>query len=629
VLHGTDPSVNRNLRNYRTGPTKMNACIRFCFIVILALSVESAVGQTKLLLEDMTWEEIKSAIDAGVDTAIITIGATEQHGPQIALSSDSITGDYLAPEIAQRLGRTLIAPNIRVGVSPHHMYFPGTISVRSEVLVRLVIEYVHSLVWHGFRHIAIIPTHGGNFSTVAEAGRKLSLLYPYVNIMAFADAEGYIGTMKSTSARLGIALDVAGSHAGMSETSMALAARPDLVRMNRSQTGFMGDAYGVGERTGRDGTYSVTPIGVFGDPRYASADAGREYLGDLATFLTDYFQRQRSSWMPAPPQNLPKGGLQAPEGDLAEGIRARRSGDYGAAKAFFRAHIASHPESIPARVELARTLILTGDYTQAAEILNPMRNSNDFREKVPAYDELALIGLYQGQFNEAIKLKASAQRINKENGGSVQDEARRFMQIGYLQTETGQTDAAVEAFENALRLVPGPSPLNLDIQHLTALAEVKQGRLHKAGGRLRAIGDVVFETGLENQIRRFYQLDSELRIADGHASDALISLPGAIEIYDHPLYRETQARSYIALKQWPEAEETLLRIIQLTDARLDIPIVYVRAHYKLGSVYERQGRTQDAARMYNTFLDFWEKSDTQLPEVRRAREALSRLSRTE
>lgn len=600
-----------------------------CTASLLLIFAQSTFAQSPLLLEEMTWPEIQAAINDGADTIIITIGATEQHGPQIALSSDSITGDYLATEIAGRIGQALIAPNIRVGVSPHHMYFPGTINVRSEVIGQLVTEYVHSLVWHGFRHIAIIPTHGGNFSTVAEVGRKLSLLYPYVNIMAFADAEGYIGSMTATSARLGIALDVAGSHAGMSETSMALAARPDLVRMDRSTPGFMGDAYGAGERAGQDGTYSVTPIGVFGDPRYATADAGREYLGDLATYLTDYIQRKRSAWSPTPSQNLPQGGLQAPEGDLAEGIRARRNGEYDAAKTFFKDYIASHPESIPARVGLARTLILEGDYKQAATILDAMRISSDIPQKLAAYDELALIDLYQGRFIEAIKRKVSAQQITVENGGSAQDIAKRFMQIGYIQTEAGQLDAAVEAFGRALQLVPETSPLNLDVQHLAGLAEIKQGRLHKADLRLRAIGDAVFEQGLENQIRRFYQLDSELRIATGRPADALISLPGAIEIYDHPLYRETQARAHIALEQWPEAEDALVRIVQLTDARLDIPIVYVRAHYQLGSVYERQGRNQDAARMYATFLGFWEKADIPLTEVRAAREALSRLSGTD
>ena len=210
--------------------------MRFYFalvIVILVASTPFAHGQTSgVLLEEMTWTEVRDAIDNGVDTVIITVGATEQHGPQIALASDSVTGDFIGPEIAKRIGRAVVAPNIRIGVSSHHLYFPGTLSARSDVLVALLREYVHSLAWHGFRHIAMIPTHGGNFATVERAAGELSNFYPHLNVMAFSDPTSYIGALTSTTERLGIDPAVAGSHSGASETSMVLATRPDLVRMD-------------------------------------------------------------------------------------------------------------------------------------------------------------------------------------------------------------------------------------------------------------------------------------------------------------------------------------------------------------------------------------------------------------
>lgn len=603
----------------------MKTCLVLCLIGF-GLAVETARGDSTLLMEEMTWEEIEASIDSGTDTVIITVGATEQHGPQIALASDSITGDYLAREIAERLGRTLIAPNIRVGVSAHHLYFPGTLSARSDVVGRLVIEYVHSLVWHGFRHIAIIPTHGGNFATVAEAGRKLSMLYPYVNIMAFADAKGYIGALTATSGRLGVALDVAGSHAGMSETSMALAARPDLVRMHRASAGFMGDAYGAGDRMGLEGTKSVSPIGVLGDPTSATAEMGRAYLDGLADLLSEYLQRGRSEWEPRRLADVPHGGLAEPEGELAEGVRARRSGDIAAAKAFFEARLQADPEHSQARVELARTHILMGDYARAAEILSPVLDSADMRARAVANDELAFVSLYHGRFADAIRHKDKAREILAAHGGSAIDLARRYLQMGYIQTETGQPDAARRSFEKALQYVPDSGQLNLDIRHLAALLDVRQGRLHTADGTLRAIGDAVFEPGLGDQIRRFYQLDAELRMALGRPRDALIGLQYAVEIYDHPLYRETQAKAFLMLDRLDAAEETLLRLVNLADARFDIPIVFVRAHYYLATVYERQGRIREATSMYSRFLEFWGETEAPVPEVRHARDAVNRLS---
>ncbi len=587
----------------------------------------TALGADTLNLEEMTWEEVAAAIEAGTDTAIITIGATEQHGPQIALASDSITGDYLAAEVAGRLGRTLVTPNIRVGLSPHHMYFPGTITVRSDILVHLVMEYAHSLIWHGIRHIAIIPTHGGNFGLVAEAGRRLTTLYPYVNVMAFADAEAYINTMVATSKRLGVPEDVAGSHAGMSETAMALAARPDLVRMESAAEGFMGDAYGAGPRMNAEGTKSVTPIGVMGDPRPATAEYGREYLGDLATLLTGYFERGRAEWEPAPAPDLPSGGLTEPEGELAEGIRLRRSGDIAAAKSFFEARMRRDPNDAEPRAQLARTLILEGQYEAARNLLAPLLDSSDFRARVLANDELALVDLYQGQFGPAIERKTAARELTADNGGSDEEVGRRYMQMGYILTEFGQLDSANEAFAEARKRVPDAGPLRLDIEHLAALTELQQGRPHLVIDKLRAIGDAIFDKNLTNQLRRFYQLDAELRIADGHADDALVGLSRAIRIYDHPLYRETEARALTDLGRLDEAEETLLRITRLTDARLDIPTMFVRTHYRLAALYERQGREADAARLYTQFLDYWGDTDAPLAEVGSAREALERLGK--
>ena len=130
----------------------LNKITTLTVFTMLLVSTVSAQNQ----LEKKTWKEIELALKAGTDTAIITIGATEQHGPHLALASDSATGDCLAQKIADSAGRTLITPNIRLGISPHHMHFPGTIAVRSQVLKSLVYEYVHSLAWHGFRHIFIM-----------------------------------------------------------------------------------------------------------------------------------------------------------------------------------------------------------------------------------------------------------------------------------------------------------------------------------------------------------------------------------------------------------------------------------------------------------------------------------------
>ena len=108
---------------------------------------------------------------------------------------------------------------------------------------------------------------------------------------------------------------------------------------------------------------------------------------------------------------------------------------------------------------------------------------------------------------------------------------------------------------------------------------------------------------------------------------SLIS-PWRFNSYDHPLYRETLARAYAASGRHEEAEKEFVRLIELNDARLDIPIHFVKAHYQLGKLYQQMGRDPDAKAMYEQFLGFWGEADTPVAEVDGAREALAGLGGT-
>src|SRR5437867_13051932 len=99
----------------------MSCIVRAGWILAIGLGSAGVLAAQSgtLLLEEMTWPEIDGALKRGADTVVVTVGAIEQHGPQIALASDAVVGDAIGPAVARGLGRALVAPNIRVGVSPH------------------------------------------------------------------------------------------------------------------------------------------------------------------------------------------------------------------------------------------------------------------------------------------------------------------------------------------------------------------------------------------------------------------------------------------------------------------------------------------------------------------------------
>src|ERR1700737_1456055 len=112
--------------------------LRRAFVSITLLIVtQAAFAQTPktVLLEDLTWTELRDQIRARKTTIIIPIGGTEQSGPDVALGKHNARVQVLSQRIAQGLGNALVAPVIAYvpegSYAPptSHMRFLGTITV--------------------------------------------------------------------------------------------------------------------------------------------------------------------------------------------------------------------------------------------------------------------------------------------------------------------------------------------------------------------------------------------------------------------------------------------------------------------------------------------------------------------
>ena len=237
--------------------------------------------QENLRIEEMSWTEVKQALDEGYSTIVFGVGSNEQHGPHLPLATDSLFGDWLADAVARRLGKALVAPTIRVGCSEHHMAFPGTITLDAETLQNIVIGYCRSLSQHAFKRIVIIPSHGGNFKPVANAVDKLRELLPGIQIVAYTDLDGLVEVLLKAPERFGISREDSGVHAGEFETSMMLFLRPDLVDMKKAEKGYLGDITGRLDEIIEDGLIRITRNGIIGDATLADVRRGKPYLETL------------------------------------------------------------------------------------------------------------------------------------------------------------------------------------------------------------------------------------------------------------------------------------------------------------------------------------------------------------
>ncbi len=248
-----------------------------------------------LLLEEMTWPEVEGALAGGFDSVVVAVGAIEQHGRHLPLLVDAVRGDRLALEVARRLGRSLVGPTIRVGCSEHHMGFPGTISVKTDTLKAVCRDYVTSLARHGFRNVYLVPSHGGNFAPLATMLEELRAAGgSKCEVHAYTDLLEFVGLWEEAVREVAPELTRGvGGHADIAESSEMLCIRPDLVREELAEPGYVGgfDA-ALAERIFAEGLRAVTANGVLGDPRGMSREIGERCIARAAEGIAAAFQAE-------------------------------------------------------------------------------------------------------------------------------------------------------------------------------------------------------------------------------------------------------------------------------------------------------------------------------------------------
>ncbi|MEV0052592.1 MULTISPECIES: creatininase family protein [Saccharopolyspora] len=247
---------------------------------------------SELRIECLTSPEIADAIASGMRTAVLPLGATEQHGAHLPLSVDSEHADRLGVLVAERLGDALVLPTVRIGCSAHHLGFAGTLSVQAETLEAICFDCCASLAAHGFQRVLIFSAHIGNYPLLGEIEPKLAARLPDgPDVIAFADSAAILDVWRDAADHVAALAEQVGGHADVAESSIMLAVRPDLVRSDLADAGFTGTMdEDMLAQVLTGGVKAVAPSGVLGDPRGMSSKLGFACLNAVADLLSGYAQ---------------------------------------------------------------------------------------------------------------------------------------------------------------------------------------------------------------------------------------------------------------------------------------------------------------------------------------------------
>ncbi|BBG04929.1 MULTISPECIES: mycofactocin biosynthesis peptidyl-dipeptidase MftE [Pseudonocardia] len=232
-----------------------------------------------MLLDELTWPDLDDP-GARPRTLLVPVGSTEQHGPHLPLGTDTFVAAAVAAALHDADPELVLAPAIPYGAAGEHEGFPGTVSIGTEALHTLLLEYGRSACRWAAR-LVLLNGHGGNVAALSSAVRLLR-------------HEGRdAGWLPCAAAVPGVPAD---AHAGRYETSLLLHLGPGRVRADRAAAGETRPLAEVIDALRAGGTAAVSPNGVLGDPAGATAGEGRTLLAAIVGAATTAI----AGWDPDP-----------------------------------------------------------------------------------------------------------------------------------------------------------------------------------------------------------------------------------------------------------------------------------------------------------------------------------------
>ena len=239
------------------------------FLVILAFAppLYAQVPDT-VFLEELTWTEVRDAIQSGTTTVIIPTGGTEQNGPHMVLGKHNFIVKHTAEQIARRLGDAFVAPVVsyvpegELDPPTSHMRFPGTITLPNEYFMKLLEYAARSFRVHGFKDIVLIGDSGGNQDGLKTVSEMLNKEWANSDIRVHFVSDYYSGHgFRDWLQSQGETEENIGRHGGIPATSQLMAIDSNLIRMDK-----------------RAKSTEALPSGITGDPTRASIRYGAKGL---------------------------------------------------------------------------------------------------------------------------------------------------------------------------------------------------------------------------------------------------------------------------------------------------------------------------------------------------------------
>jgi creatinine amidohydrolase len=255
---------------------------------------------------ELTWPEVAERVRVD-PVCVIPVATLEDHGYHLPIDTDARIAEALAEAAVRERAvagdgtDALLLPTVTHGYTPHHMHFPGSVTIDWKTFVDYLLDIARSLVRHGFRRLLFVNGHGSNAPLVEMAARLVMVERPGTVAGAFwylssPDSAALLARTRDSDHPGGMA------HACELETSLMLALHPDLVQMDKAVREIPDWAsehvwmdWSDGPLAVREQWSAWSESGVVGDATVATAEKGRlwfdQAVKEIGEYIDDVAQR--------------------------------------------------------------------------------------------------------------------------------------------------------------------------------------------------------------------------------------------------------------------------------------------------------------------------------------------------
>jgi creatinine amidohydrolase len=178
-----------------------------------------------------TWKECEELLKK-VKVAILPVGSVEEHGYHLPLNTDTITAYEISLLAAQKKS-ALVLPPVTYGICRTTSGFPGTITLSFDTMRGIIEDILEGLVDQGVEKIILLCGHWGSshLTALREAVRTIKQRKTEVKILLIP-----LSCLLDDEAKSLLEAEKEGAcHAGEMETSLMLALKPNLVKMDKAE----------------------------------------------------------------------------------------------------------------------------------------------------------------------------------------------------------------------------------------------------------------------------------------------------------------------------------------------------------------------------------------------------------